>query len=52
MTTVLRVLRETDRVASRPVLRNYQARCEARPAFQRALEAQMSTFAKHAPAAV
>ena len=52
MTTVLRVLRETDRVASRPVLRDYQVRCEARPAFQRALEAQMSTFAKHAPAAV
>ena len=52
MTTVLRVLRDTDRVASRPVLRDYQARCEARPAFRRALDAQMSTFAKHAPAAV
>ena len=52
MTTVLRVLRDTDRVASRSVLRDYQARCEARPAFRRALDAQMSTFAKHAPAAV
>lgn len=50
MTTVLRVLRDTDRVTSRPVLRDYQARCEARPAFQRALAAQMGTFARHAPA--
>ena len=50
MTTVLRVLRDTDRVASRPVLREYQARCEARPAFQRALTAQMDTFERHAPA--
>ena len=50
MTTVLRVLRDTDRVTSRPVLRDYQARCEARPAFQRALAAQMDTFARHAPA--
>ena len=50
MTTVLRVLRDTDRVASRPVLRDYLARCEARPAFQRALAAQMDTFARHAPA--
>ncbi len=49
MTTVLRVLRDTDRVASRPVLRDYQARCEARPAFRRALAAQMDTFARHAP---
>jgi glutathione S-transferase len=50
MTTVLRVLRDTDRVASRPVLRDYQARCEARSAFQRSLAAQMATFARHAPA--
>jgi glutathione S-transferase len=50
MTTVLRVLRDTDRVASRPALRDYQARCEARPAFQRALAAQMNTFAHNAPA--
>ena len=50
MTTVLRALRDTDRVASRPVLRDYQTRCEARPAFQRALAAQMGTFARHAPA--
>jgi glutathione S-transferase len=50
MTTVLRVLRDTDRVTSRPVLHDYQARCEARPAFQRALAAQMNTFARNAPA--
>ncbi|HSW17969.1 MAG TPA: glutathione S-transferase family protein [Ramlibacter sp.] len=50
MTTVLRVLRDTDRVASRPVLRDYQERCESRPAFRRALAAQMSAFERHAPA--
>jgi len=50
MTTVLRALRDTDRVSSRVVLREYQARCEARPAFQRALRARMDTFARHAPA--
>ncbi|HUP06186.1 MAG TPA: glutathione S-transferase family protein [Caldimonas sp.] len=49
MTTVLRALRDTDRVSSRVVLREYQAGCEARPAFQRALRAQMDTFARHAP---
>jgi hypothetical protein len=32
------------------VLRDYQARCEARSAFQRSLAAQMATFARHAPA--
>lgn len=44
MTTVLRILRHTDLVASDPVLAAYQARCEARPAFQRALQGQMSAF--------
>ena len=51
MTTVLRFLRESDLVTSMPVLRDYQQRCEARPAFGRALDAQMKTFAAHAPAA-
>lgn len=50
MTTVLRILRKTDRVSSMPVLRAYQQRCEARPAFERALAAQMRPFAENAPA--
>ena len=49
MTTVLRVLRDTDMVTSQPVLAAYQRRCEARPAFQAALAAQLATFAAHAP---
>jgi glutathione S-transferase len=49
MTTVLRTLRDTDIVANRPVLRAYQERCEARPAFQRALADHMRPFAAHAP---
>ena len=50
MANVLRFLRHTDLVKNRPALANYQARCEARPAFQRALAAQLANFAKHAPA--
>jgi glutathione S-transferase len=49
MTTVLRVLRETELVAKMPVLEAYRQRCEARPAFQKALAAQMAPFAKNAP---
>jgi glutathione S-transferase len=37
MTTVLRILRHTDIVSARPALRAYQERCEARPAFRKAL---------------
>jgi glutathione S-transferase len=44
MTTVLRVLRHTDLVAAEPRLKAYQQRCEARPAFQRALSAQLAAF--------
>lgn len=51
MTTVLRIVRHTDLVKNMPTLAAYQARCEARPAFQRALAAQLAPFAKHAPAA-
>jgi glutathione S-transferase len=50
MTTVLRTLRRTDLVAEYPNLARYQARCEARPAFARALEAQLAAFQKHEPA--
>ncbi len=49
MTTVLRFLRHTDLVKNMPALAAYQARCEARPAFQRALAAQGGHFAKNAP---
>ena len=43
MATVLRILRHTDLVAQAG-LADYLARNEARPAFQRALEAQMAAF--------
>jgi glutathione S-transferase len=49
MTTVLRILRHTTLVAEMPVLEAYRQRCEARPAFQKALAAQMVTFAANAP---
>lgn len=51
MTTVLRFLRDTQVVADYPNLAALQARCEARPAFKRALEAQMANFVKYAPKA-
>ena len=52
MVTVLRILRHTDMVSGIPALAAYVARCEARPAFQKALAAQMAAFAKNAaPAA-
>jgi glutathione S-transferase len=51
MTTVLRLLRHTTVVSDIPVLAAYQARCEARPAFKRALAAQLATFERYAPAA-
>ena len=45
MATVLRILRHTEMVAQSG-LGEYLARCEARPAFQRALAAQMAVFAE------
>ncbi|PSJ41836.1 glutathione S-transferase family protein [Allosphingosinicella deserti] len=51
MTTVLRILRHTDLVARRPALAAYQQRCESRPAFQKALAAQLAPFAENAPTA-
>ncbi|UOD27867.1 glutathione S-transferase family protein [Massilia violaceinigra] len=44
MTTVLRLLRHTSIIDEYPTLRAYQARCEARPAFQKALRDQMAVF--------
>jgi glutathione S-transferase len=44
MVTVLRFLRHSNLVAEYPNLDAYLKRCEARPAFQRALAAQMKAF--------
>jgi glutathione S-transferase len=49
MVTVLQNLRHTDIVSADRVLGPYLARGEARPAFQRALAAQLATFAEHTP---
>ena len=49
MTTVLRILRHTDLVPRYPALDAYVRRCEARPAFEKALADQMAPFAAHAP---
>jgi glutathione S-transferase len=38
-------------VSDIPVLAAYQARCEARPAFKRALTDQLATFERYAPVA-
>jgi glutathione S-transferase len=44
MSTVLRILHHTDVVTSDQRLAAYVARCTARPAFQRALDAQLGDF--------
>lgn len=44
MTTVLRILEHTDIVASDKRLAAYVERCTARPAFKRALDAQIADF--------
>lgn len=49
MVSVLRNLRHTDIVSADPVLGPYVARGEARPAFQRALAAQLAAFKENAP---
>jgi len=46
MSTVLRILRHTDLVTENPVLDAYQRRCEARPAFEKALADQLAPFAE------
>jgi glutathione S-transferase len=48
MTTVLRILRHTDIVSNRPVLKAYQERCEARPAFKKALADHLRAFEANA----
>lgn len=49
MTTVLRILRETELVERRYTLDRYKQRCEARPAFERALQAQLAAYERHEP---
>src|SRR5437899_1988490 len=44
MTSVLRFLRHTDLLEEQPVLVAYEQRCEARPAFAKALAGQMAAF--------
>ncbi|WCL54309.1 glutathione S-transferase family protein [Gimibacter soli] len=48
MATVLRILRHTDLVAGQPKLAAYLARCEARPAFQKALAGQLADLDEEA----
>lgn len=50
MTTVLRIPRHIDLIAKMPALEAYKQRCEARPAFKRALDAQMADFQNKAAA--
>jgi glutathione S-transferase len=50
MSQVLRLLRHTRLVAEVPTLHAYCRRCEARPAFQRALADQLAAFAGNEPA--
>jgi len=49
MASVLRALRHTELVARDRVLSAYLARCDSRPAFQRALAAQVAEFNAHRP---
>ena len=48
MTTVLRILKHTDIVSSDRRLAAYIERCTGRPAFKRALDAQIGDFKKAA----
>lgn len=50
MTAVLRELVDSGVLARFPRLDAHRVRCEARPAFGRAMEAQMKTFRENAPA--
>ena len=51
MVSVLRILDHTDLVANRPALAAYKERGTARPAFQRALAAQLADFQDNEAAA-
>lgn len=49
MTAVLRSLDATDLLERHPNLAAYKARCQARPAFKTALDAQIADFVQHEP---
>ncbi len=49
MATVLRFLRDTDVLPDYPIVAAYLERCEARPAFRRALDEQMVDYAANEP---
>ena len=49
MVTVLRNIKHTDIINGFPKLAAYQKRGEERPAFKRAMKAQMAPFAEHEP---
>ncbi|TFF27271.1 glutathione S-transferase family protein [Jiella endophytica] len=51
MTTVLRLIGHTDLVAEYGPVKRYQTRCEARPAFRRALDEQIAGYRESAVAA-
>jgi glutathione S-transferase len=51
MVTVLRNLRHTDLLAQYPTLKAYCERCQARPAFQKALHDQLADFVEDPVAA-
>jgi len=51
MTTVLRIPRHIDLISARPALHSYVERCEARPAFQRAIGRQMAGYRANEPKA-
>ena len=51
MATVLRGLQEEPVLQRHPRVAAYLDRCLARPGFERALAAQLATFAANAPAA-
>ena len=51
MTSVLRIGATCGLLDRRPTLSAYVARCESRPAFQKALADQLRPFAEHAPPA-
>ena len=49
MTTVLRILRHTELLDEVPRLKDYRQRCEARPAFSRAMADHLAPFAVNGP---
>lgn len=51
MSSVLRILRDAHLLDEFPNLKEYRKRCEARPAFQKALADHMAPFEQYAPAA-